>query len=203
MLLMKHITGDLYSRFGGRAVFKGGGGSTTTQSSGIDPEFKPYLKDVLANVTQRYKTDVAGGPNAIVAKMDPRQLAALGAQTTAAQQAISGTGAFDTQAEAERMLKNVQGTTALGQSSGQTSSLSSARAEKAREGAMADRALDLARERQQTLMGGIQSLGEAGTSLQEYEQARLDAPHTAAQRYFGYLGSAPQQSTSTTSGGGK
>jgi len=203
MLLMKHITGDLYSRFGGRAVFKGGGGSTTTQSSGIDPEFKPYLKDVLSDVTQRYKADVAGGPDAIVAKLDPRQLAALGAQTTAAQQAISGQGVFDTQAEAERMLKNVQGTTALGQSSGQTSSLSSARAEKAREGAMSDRALDLARERQQALMGGIQSLGEAGTSLQEYEQARLDSPHTAAQRYFGYLGNAPQQTTATTSGGGK
>ena len=196
---MKHITGDAYSRFGGRAVFKGGGGSTTTQSSGIDPEFKPYLKDVLSDVTSRYKADVAGGPNAIVAALDPRQTAALQAQTTASQQAISGTGAFDTQAEAERMLKNVQGQ----MMQGQQGSLGSARAQRATQAAMADKALDLARERQQTLMGGIQSLGEAGTTLQQYEQQRLDAPHTSAQRYFGYLGSAPQQSTQTTSGGGK
>ena len=44
----------------------GGGGQTTT--SGIDPEFKPYLKRVLGDVTTRYETEVGKGPEAIVAK---------------------------------------------------------------------------------------------------------------------------------------
>ena len=33
----------------------GGGGSSQTTRSGIDPEFKPYLKEVLSDVTGQYK----------------------------------------------------------------------------------------------------------------------------------------------------
>ena len=54
----------------------GGGGSQTT-TSGIDAEFKPYLKDVLGDVTQRYKAEVEAGPGATVADMDRRQQRAL------------------------------------------------------------------------------------------------------------------------------
>ena len=37
---------------------------------------------------------------------------------------------------------------------------------------------------------------------QAFKQAQIDAPATAASRYFGYLGAAPQQQTQTTTGGG-
>lgn len=176
----------------------GGGGQTTT--SGIDPEFKPYLKRVLGDVTTRYETEVGKGPDAIVAKLDPRQRQAIDAQSKLAQQAMAGTGMYDTAAAQERQLRNVMGSS-LGQAAygGQ---LGSARAQKAMQGALADRALAYQQRRQQEAAAGAQALGEAGSALQQYEQQRLDAPHTSAQRYFGYLGSAPQQ-TKTSGGGGK
>ena len=40
------------------------------------------------------------------------------------------------------------------------------------------------------------------TTQLNYQQQILDAPGTVASRYFGYLGSAPQQQTQTTTGGG-
>jgi hypothetical protein len=49
---------------------------------------------------------------------------------------------------------------------------------------------------------GTKGLGEVGSAYQAYEQQKLDAPGTVASRYFGYLGSAPQQQTQTTTGGG-
>jgi len=177
----------------------GGGGGTTTASSGIDPEFKPYLKEVLSDVTSRYKADVAGGPDAIVAAMDPRQTAAIGAQTGLGEQMISGSGIFDTEAATQRSLENLRGK----QLAGMGPTISSARAQRAADAALADKAMEFAKDKQSTALQGVQTLGSAGTTLQQYEQSRLDAPHTSAQRYFGYLGSAPQQTTQTTSGGGK
>jgi hypothetical protein len=175
----------------------GGGGQTTT--TGIDPEFKPYLTRVLSDVTDRYAKEVGQGPDAIVAKMDPRQQAALNAQTQLAQQAMSGTGLYDTQAAQQRQLQNLMGSQAGQAAYG--GALGSARAQKAMQGALADRALEFQQRRQQEAAGGIEALGQAGSTLQQYEQQKLDAPHTSASRYFGYLGSAPQQTTS--SGGGK
>jgi hypothetical protein len=179
----------------------GGGGSSTTTSSGIDPEFKPYLKDVLSDVTTRYKADVAAGPDAIVAGLDPRQAAAINAQTDLAQQMISGSGIYDTEAQARRLLANERGKMAQSLYGSGESVGGSARQQRAIESAMADKAMDLARERQRVADLGVKNLGMAGTTLQQQQQRRLDAPHTSAQRYFGYLGSAPQQQTSTSSGG--
>lgn len=181
----------------------GGGGSTTTQSSGIDPEFKPYLKRVLSDVTDRYETERTGGPDAIVARLDPRQTAALNAQTALAQQAISGRGIYDTEDQAMRMLQNLEGKSRAGSYGTGKGGYGSARSERAIQSALADQAMNLAKDRQSVATEGVRQLGSAGTTLQQYEQQRLDAPHTSAQRYFGYLGSAPQQSTQTTSGGGK
>ena len=50
--------------------------------------------------------------------------------------------------------------------------------------------------------GGVTDLGKVGSTLQQYNQERLDAPHTSASRYFGYLSGAPQTSKTETSGGG-
>ncbi len=92
----------------------------------------------------------------------------------------------------------------MGSKVGQASaagSLGSARSQRAMQSALADKALEYQQRRQAEAAGGIEALGQAGSTLQEYEQQRLDAPHTSAQRYFGYLGSAPQ--STVTSGGGK
>jgi len=201
MLLISRITGDAYAPFGARTVYKGGGGNqTTTTHSGIDAEFKPYLKKVLADVTSKYEADVAKGPDAIVAAMTQEQKDALAAQGQQGRDAIAGTGAYDTEGARRRDLQNLLGTSAgMAASSG---GLGSARGEKAMMGAVADRSLALQQQRQADIQSGVKSLGEAGTTKQEYDQARLDAPHTAAQRYFGYLSGAPQTQTQTQTGGG-
>ena len=200
MILMSRITGDAYAPFGARTVYKGGA-KTTTTTSGIDPEFKPYLEKVLADVTGKYEADVAGGPDAVVAKMTPEQIAALDAQKKAAGEAMAGTGVYDTTAARQRDIQNLMGSS-VGQSAA-AGGLGSARSERAMMGAVADRSLELQKDRQATMERGITGLGEVGTTKQQYEQQRLDAPHTSAQRYFGYLAGAPQQQTSTQSGGGK
>jgi hypothetical protein len=77
-------------------------------------------------------------------------------------------------------------------------------------GALADRSLQLQEMRQRQRQEGISgmetaasTLGKVGTAKQKYEQERLDAPHTSAERYFGYLSGAPQTTKQETSGGGK
>ena len=102
------------------------------------------------------------------------------------------------QADIERDLANTQGQQ-LVQGQG---SLGSARADRARAGALADRSLQLQQASDQRRGQGAQILSAVGQERQQRAQARTDAPHTQAQRYFGYLGSAPQQQT-TSGGGGK
>jgi len=193
----------------------GGGGQTQTTYSGIDPEFKPYLEEVLSDVTDRYKSEVAKGPDAIVAAMTPEQIAALekqkalsGAQESEAKAMMEGTGIYDTEAARQRDLQNLMGTAAGQASVG--GGLGGARFEKAMGGALADRSLQLQEMRQKQRQQGISgmetaasTLGKVGTAKQRYEQERLDAPHTSAERYFGYLSGAPQTTKQETSGGGK
>ena len=201
MILISRLTRDAYAPFGARTVYKGGGGGTTTTTSGIDPEFKPYLTRVLSDVTDRYDKEIAGGADSIVAKMTTEQEQALAGQKQQAEDAIQGTGMYDTTAGRRRDIENL-----MGSSVGQAASaggLGSARGEKAMLGAVADRSLELDQERQRVAEMGVKNLGEVGSAKQAYEQQRLDAPDTAASRYFGYLGNAPQQQVSTQTGGGK
>lgn len=191
----------LHRHFNNHICNKGGGGGTTTTTGGIDPEFKPYLTRVISDVTDRYDKEISGGADAIVAKMTPEQEQALAAQKQQAEDAIQGTGMYDTTAGRRRDIENL-----MGSSVGQAASaggLGSARGEKAMLGAVADRSLALDQERQRVAEMGVKNLGEVGSAKQAYNQQRLDAPHTSASRYFGYLGNAPQQQTSTQSGGGK
>ena len=173
---------------------------TTTVSGGIDPEFKPYLTKVLGDVTKRYEADVAAGPDAIVAAMDPSQTAALDAQQQLAQDAIAGGGAYDYTGAMNTDIQNVVGSAAgqaaLGGYGG------SARAQKMMASAVGDKSLQYQQQRQADIAGGAKALGDVGSARQAYAQARLDAPHTSASRYFGYLGSAPQQQIQKTTGGG-
>ena len=195
--------------------FKGGGGQPTVTKSGIDDEFKPYLEKVLSDVTDRYEKEVTEGPDSIVAKLTPEQQSALDKQTALstsqedeARSMIEGTGAYDMGAARQRDLQNLMGS-AAGRAS-TSGGLGGARFEKAMGGALADRSLELQKDRQGTQQAGIAGLGTAadtlgkvGTAKQRYEQERLDAPHTSAQRYFGYLAGAPQQKETQGGGGGK
>jgi len=44
-----------------RVCWKGGGSTTTTSSSGIDKEFKPYLKEALGHATDKLRTEQGEG----------------------------------------------------------------------------------------------------------------------------------------------
>ena len=170
-----------------------GGGKTQTTSSGIDAEFKPYLKEVLADATGQYKRQRDLGADATVAGDVAEQKEAIAAGQTLGRDLSQGISQQDIQ----RQLQNVQGQ----QLGAQQGSLGSARAARARESALADQAIGLQQASDQRRAQGAQALSAIGQDRQAKAQARLDAPHTAAERYFGYLGSAPQQQT--TSAGGK
>jgi len=172
----------------------GGGGSTTT--SGIAPEFIPYIRDVLSDAEGRYQSTVKD-PSKLVSSLDPSQEEALKAQESQGRQMMAGTGIYDLSGLAKQDLQNT-----LGGLQGQASmggALGSARSQAATNKALLDKSGDWLSRRQELANAGGKMLGEAGTTRRDYAQQRLDAPHTAASRFFGYLGSAPQQQT--TSGG--
>ena len=178
----------------------GGGGGGQTTISGIDPEFKPDLTKALGIATDRYTDQVEKGPDSIVAGMTDDQITALGLQRDLGQQAVSGTGIYDTKAAQEGDLKNLMGTSMS--SAAGAGALGSARSQKAMQSALAGRSLEFAQQRQRDAEQGSSMIGDVGTTLQKYQQQRMDAPDTAASRYFGYLtGNAGKQTTTT--GGGK
>jgi len=113
---------------------------------------------------------------------------------------MSGTGLYDTQAAQQRAMEKAMASQ-VGQAAF-SGTLGSASQQKAMQSALADKATEFQQRRQQEAALGAQQLGEVGSAYQSQAQERLDAPHTSAQRYFGYLGSAPQ-STTSSGGGGK
>jgi len=198
MLLLKHITGDAYSRFGGRAVFKGGG-STTTSTSGIAPEFKPQVKEALDISTGLLRSQQAS-PRSIVAGLTPQQQQALAAQQQSAYDKMTGSGLYSTRAAEETALKNLAGQNLMGASTG--GSLGSARSQAAMQGALAGRAGEYQQARQQMADTGIQQLGQAGTTLQKQQQRELQARDESLDRFFNRLTGVASKET-TSSGGGK
>ena len=181
MLLSKYMTGDIHSRFGGRAVFKGGGGGSQTTSSGIDPEFKPHLKKALGAATDKLEHEIGGGGTPL-------------ADQTRVRNELNRRLARDPNYAIDNALART-GAAVAGEQA-MAGSLGSARAQRAREAALGDVAYQRQAEEDAARVA-------AATGLQQLDQAQLDAPHTSLQRYFGYLGSAPQQQTTTSSGGGK
>jgi len=203
--MRRDVTGlprSLANKLNSHICNKGGGGGSTTTVSGIDPEFKPDLTKALGIATDRYSKQVEGGPDSIVAGMTEDQITALGLQRDLGQQAVSGTGIYDTKSAQESSLKNLMGTS-MGQAAG-AGALGSARSQKAMQSALAGKSLEFAKQRQQDVGQGSNMIGDVGTTLQKYQQQRMDAPDTAASRYFGYLtGNAGKTSTATQTGGGK
>ena len=179
----------------------GGGGNSQTTTSGIDPRFAPYLEEVLSDVTGQYRqaregtyTPSQSQADALVARDTAEQTEALRTAQGLGRDLSRGYS----QADIQRDLRNLQGQ----QLATQPGSLGSARADRARQGALADRSLQLQQASDARRGQGAQVLQAVGQDRQAKAQARLDAPHTAASRYFGYLGSAPQQQT-VSGGGGK
>ena len=171
-----------------------GGGSSQTTSSGIDPEFKPYLKEVLSDATGQYKQSRDAGHEATVAGDVAEQKEAIATGQALGRDLSQGIS----QQDISRQLANTQGQMLAGQQG----SLGSARAQRSRDAALADQAIGLQQASDQRRSQGLQALAGVGQERQAKAQAQLDAPHTAASRYFGYLGNAPQQQT-TSGGGGK
>ena len=198
MLLKSLMTGDIHSRFGGRAVFKGGGGGTTS-TSGIDAEFKPDIQKGL-NISRGLLEKEMADPTQSVAGLDPRQLAAVDAQTGLAQQKMSGTGIYDTRAAEQSALAGAYGNAM--QDASQAGALGSARTQAALASGLASRAGEYQKQRQQFADQGVTQLGQAGTTLQKQQQAELGAEGASVDRFFNRLtGVAPK--TTTQTGGGK
>lgn len=223
----------------------GGGGSTQTTTSSIDPEFKPYLKTVLSDVTDAYTKEAEAGQQGLVDayKGLGSTAARLGEEASTERAGLdqfktegSGAALARTQAESQmgqdwnqmisNDLQNARGQSLAGRAAG--GALSSARAGRAQEAGLADRAMQLRQAENQSKMAAGQNLANLDTAGQsrylsalgaksdlakseylagqqgvEAEAGMADAPHRAAQRYFGYLGSSAMPTQQTTTGGGK
>ena len=181
--------------------FGGGGEASQTTMSGIADEFIPYIKPVLADAAARYEQRVEAGPESMIAEMTQGQKDALAASEAYAHDIMAGTGSFNVQDAQEADLKGV-----LGSSLGQAATggmLGSARSQAAINQALADRSLEFAKDRQTTATLGADLLGQVGDVRQQYKQQLLDAPDLSAERVFGLFKNAPQQTTTTQTGGGK
>jgi len=192
---------SLANKINNTICMKGGGGGTTITESGMAKEFRPIYKEAMEDALAGYKERKAQGVTATVADLSPEQRRALAYQTATAEDAIRGSGAYDTRAAQERALKDT-----MGQMMGQASTggaLGSARTQAAMSSALANQSLEQQRQRQADIEKGISSLGQAGTTKQKFEQQLIDAPYTEQARLAGLLSGAPTTSTQTSSGGGK
>ena len=177
----------------------GGGGGSTTTSTQIDPEIRKRITPALDRATEQYEGELKDPSKVVAGSAGVEQ--ALDEQDQLSRAALEGTGIFDETDAVNRQLQNLQGQ----QLAQQQGSLNSARADKARQSVLADKALEFQDRRQQQAAQGAQALTGTQTALRGLEQEVRDAPHTSLSRYFGYLGSAPQsqQQTSNQGGGGK
>jgi len=191
---------SLANRINTNICMKGGGGTTVTES-GMTKEFIPYYREAMADALAGYKERRGRGVEATVADLSPEQRQALAYQSASAEDAIRGRGAYDTRAAQDRALKDTMGSLMGQASSG--GALGSARTQAAMSGALANQSLEQQRQRQADIQQGIQSLGQAGTTKQKFQQQLIDAPYTEQTRLAGLLSGAPQSQTQTSSGGGK
>ena len=176
----------------------GGGGSTQTQVSGIPEEFKPQVKEGLdINLARLRETQT--DPNKLVAALNEPQQRALSYQQQLGEQAVRGTGLYDTRAAEERSLKKLMGSS-LGEASA-GGSLGSARSQAAMQGALADRAGKYQSDRQAMAGMGVEQIGQAGTTFQQQAQKEAEAKDTSLANFFANLSGAGSETKSTSSGG--
>lgn len=175
-----------------------GGGNTSTTTSGIPEEFKPQVKEGLDLSLERLRQTQAD-PNQLIAALNEPQQRALSYQQQLGEDAVRGTGIYDTRAAEERALKNIMGSS-LGNAS-QGGSLGSARSLAAMQGALADRAGQYQSDRQAMAGMGVEQIGEAGSTYQQQAQKEAEAKDISLSNFFANLTGAGTESKTT--GGGK
>ena len=157
----------------------GGRSNTVTQTSGVPDWLKPDVQRAFGAATQAHQR----GDLEQVAGLDKRHEQRL--LDTAFGGGLQGAN--------QRQLQNFYGNQLAGQAGQGT--LGSARADRARESALADASAKLAHQ-------DLQVRDQAAQQLQAQSQKELDAPHQGLQRLFGYYGSGAAGTQQTQSGGG-
>lgn len=159
---------------------------TTRTIQEIDPDIKAATLPVLRDVGELYRTG---------------QLGAV-ADSQAVRDALMETGKLGYQTMkgglgTENILNKLRGTEGAMLAAGQ-GALGSARAGRAREAGLQDRAMELQAADLQAKRAGAEAYGRSAEGQRMLDQETLDAKAKAAERYFGYLGAAPQSQTQTT-----
>ena len=160
---------------------------TTRSIQEIDPDIKAATLPVLQDVGRLYREGALGR----VAESDEVRKALL-AQGRIAQGAMQG--GLGTE-NILNQLRNTEGSM-LSASQG---ALGSARADRGREAGMADRAMQLQQADLEAKLKAGQEYGKTVEGARSLDQEGLDSEARGAERYFSFLGAAPQsQSTTTT-----
>jgi len=199
---MRRDTTDLPKQLANRInsnVCCGGGGGGRTQTSGVDPEFKPYIVDMLGDLTTDINRKLAGEEE-IVAGFDPAQERSLGYAKQTAEDQIKGRGAYDMRRANRDALMDLQKASELKAAS--SGGLGSARSMRAMNAGLGDLSMKQQIQRQHDISGGIDRLGAAGTAYQKQRQNVLDGKGNLIKGGLQAVTGAGGRHT-TTSGGGK
>lgn len=159
---------------------------TTRTIQEIDPDIKAATLPVLQDVGRLYREGALGR---VADSTDVRQ--ALLEQGRIAQGAMKG--GLGTE-NILNQLRNTEGAMLAGQQG----ALGSARADRGREAGMADRAMQLQQADLETKLAAGQQYGKSVEGARALDQEGLDSQARGAERYFNFLGAAPQSQTSTT-----
>ena len=159
---------------------------TTRSIQEIDPDIKAATLPVLKDVGRLYDEGALGR----VAESDKVREALL-AQGRLAQGVMQG--GLGTQ-NILNQLRNTEGAML----SNQQGALGSARADRGREAGMADNAMQLQQADLQAKLAAGQEFGKTVEGARTLDQEVLDSEARGAERYFGFLGAAPQSQTTTT-----
>jgi len=160
---------------------------TTRSIQEIDPDIKAATLPVLQDVGRLYREGALGR----VAESDEVRKALL-EQGRLSQSVMKG--GLGTE-NILNQLRNTEGSM-LSASQG---ALGSARADRGREAGMADRAMQLQQADLAAKFKAGQEYGKTVEGARSLDQEGLDSEARGAERYFSFLGAAPQsQSTTTT-----
>ena len=156
----------------------GGRSNTVTQTSGVPEWLKPDVQKAFGAATRAYESG---------------DLSRRAGHSPAQRQFLEQTAGEGLAGANQRQLSNFYGNQLAGQAGRGT--LGSARADRARESALADASAKLAAD-------DLQAKNQAFQQIQQDEQATADLPHQGLQRLFGYYGSGAAGTQQTQSGGG-
>lgn len=179
------------SRHVNKNIAYGGGGGSQTQTTSIDPDIKRAVLPALQGVTKDFRS---GDFGQIAGQKGVQE--ALGTQKELAQSTLEqGLGTENLLRE----MRNTEGNLL----SGSQGALGSARADRGREAALADKGMVLQQADLAARQEAANAIGGVAEAQRGLEQQVLDKDVNAAERYFGMLQGVPQGSTSVSTGGGK